>query len=433
MMKPPIEPLSSQVFSGRCTAVEAVEECLRRISEYDPEVQSFVAIREEAALAEAGILDEIPQRGPLHGVPFAVKDIFETESLATEYNSSLYRGYQADKDAAVVALLRQAGAIFLGKVSTVEFAGMGNIPPTRNPHNLSYSPGGSSAGSGAAVGAGMVPLAVASQTGGSTIRPAAYCGAIGFKPTWGLVPCEGMKPFAPSLDTVGFIADSTSLMARVLTSIRNVPETDESPEYDVGPSTPLRIGLYRTRYVSEASEDVLTALVRLSTQLTEAGHVVEVVEDPFADSDINALQDVVMWGEAVTAMKLELGSRYDQLSEAVISALEPRRQTPHAEIAAAGESLARLRPLCDRALSGYDAWLTPAVPGVAPLMEEGNGAATFNRLFTALHVPCVTLPVGSGADDLPLGLQLVAARGADRRLLAVAASVEKLISERGAH
>jgi len=421
------ESLSSDVFAGRYTALGAVEECLRRIARQDATVKSFVAIREEAAREEARQLDESPDRGPLHGIPFAVKDIFETESLPTEYNSELYRGYQADRDAAVVAQLRRAGAVFLGKVSTVEFAGMGNIPATRNPHRLTHSPGGSSAGSGAAVGAGMVPLAIGSQTGGSTIRPAAYCGVIGFKPTWGLVSCEGMKPFAPSLDTVGFIGDSIELMNRVLMSTGDL----QAPGDTLGdrPAAPLRIGVYRTRYIAEVGADVLAALDKVAARLVQAGHVVTEVEDPFCDVDINALQDVVMWGEAIEAMAPELGSAYDRLSEAVVSALEPHRQRSKAEIVAAREELATLRPLCDHAMSAVDAWLTPAVPGVAPLVEEGNGVATFNRLFTALHVPCLTLPAGLGASDLPLGLQLVAPRGDDSRLIRVAQTVQRLISE----
>ena len=424
-----LEPLSSDVFAGRYTALGAVEECLRRIEKQDGAIQSFVAIREEAARDEARQLDESPDRGPLHGIPFAVKDIFETESLPTEYNSALYRGYQADRDASVVAQLRRAGAVFLGKVSTVEFAGMGNSPATRNPHRLTHSPGGSSAGSGAAVGAGMVPLAIGSQTGGSTIRPAAFCGVIGFKPTWGLVSCEGMKPFAPSLDTVGFIGDSIELMSRVLMSTASLRETGDALDNQLDPATPLRIGVYRTRYVEEASVDVLAALDGVTARLAEAGHVVTEVEDPFNDVDINALQDVVMWGEAIEAMAPELASSYDRLSGAVVSALETHRHISKAEIVAAKDTLASLRPLCDEAMKGLDAWLTPAVPGVAPLMEEGNGVATFNRLFTALHVPCLTFPAGWGADDLPLGLQLVGPRGGDGRLIRVVQAVHQLISE----
>ena len=424
-----LEPLSSGVFAGQYTALGAVEECLRRIEKQDGAVQSFVAIREDAARDEARQLDESPDRGPLHGIPFAVKDIFETESLPTEYNSALYRGYQAERDALVVAQLRRAGAVFLGKVSTVEFAGMGNSPATRNPHRLSHSPGGSSAGSGAAVGAGMVPLAIGSQTGGSTIRPAAFCGVIGFKPTWGLVSCDGMKPFAPSLDTVGFIGDSIELMSRVLMSTAPLRKSDDALDEHLDPAVPLHIGVYRTRYIAEASVDVLAALDRVAVRLAEAGHVVTEVEDPFSDFDINALQDVVMWGEAIEAMAPELQSSYDRLSEAVVSALEAHRHISRAEIAAAKADLADLRLLCDKAMNGLDAWLTPAVPGVAPLMEEGNGVATFNRLFTALHAPCLTFPAGWGANGLPLGLQLVGPRGGDGRLIRVVQAVQQLISE----
>jgi len=195
------------------------------------------------------------------------------------------------------------------------------------------------------------------------------------------------------------------------------------------PAAPLRIGVYRTRYIAEVGADVLAALDRVATCLVQAGHVVTEVEDPFCDVDINALQDVVMWGEAIEAMAPELESSSGRPSEAVVSALDAHRHISKAEIVAVKDELAHLRPLCDEAMNGLDAWLTPAVPGVAPLMEEGNGVATFNRLFTALHVPCLTLPAGLGANELPLGLQLVAPRGEDLRLIRVAQAVQQLISE----
>lgn len=413
---------------GHSTALGAVEECLSRIAEQDPAIQSFVALREDAAREEARELDATTSsRGPLHGIPFAVKDIFDTGSLPTEYNSELYRGHQPEEDAQVVALLRRAGAILLGKVSTVEFAGMGNLPTTRNPHHLAYSPGGSSSGSGAAVGAGMVPLAIGSQTGGSTIRPAAYCGAVGFKPTWDLVSCLGMKPFAPSLDTVGFIGDTSELMVRVLAAVRGLADPNGWPNCEDPPPS-LRVGVYPTRYIAEASPCVIDALTKLSGQLTDAGHTVEDVVDPFAGNDINAIQDIVMWGEGLDSMRTELTERSDQLSAAVLSALRPHHKLAASTIADARAALARMRLQCDKAMSSYDVWLTPAVADVAPLLTEGNGEATFNRLFTALHVPCVTLPVSLGSNNLPLGLQLVAARGADQQLIQAAAVIERLIN-----
>ena len=176
------EQLGRAVLGGTVTAELAVQRCLEHIEERDGVTHSFVSVRADEALTEARERDAGPHIGPLHGVPFAVKDIFDTRELPTEFNSPMYRGFQPARDAAAVALLKAAGGVFLGKVTTVELASLGAVPDTRNPYNVEFTPGGSSAGSGAAVGGGEVPLALASQTAGSTIRPAAFCGAAGFKP-----------------------------------------------------------------------------------------------------------------------------------------------------------------------------------------------------------------------------------------------------------
>ena len=285
-----------ELASGSLTAVEAVTRTLERIAA--SEVDAFVCVRADEALTDAEAIDREGRRpwqnGELRGLPFAVKDTIDTHDLPTEYNSPIYSGYQPAKDAACVELLRQAGAILVGKTTTVEFASLGAVPATRNPYDSQRSPGGSSAGSGAAVGGGLVPLALGTQTGGSTIRPASFCGAVGFKPTFARVSFEGAKPYAPSLDTLGWMTSTVELAARVGAVLGAGFEplaTTERPEGR------LRLGVYRTRYWKDAEPESRTALDTLTELARQAGHEIDVVADPCADVDLNALQDVVMHGE----------------------------------------------------------------------------------------------------------------------------------------
>ncbi|GAG86115.1 unnamed protein product, partial [marine sediment metagenome] len=301
-----------------------------------------------------------------------------------------------------VSLLRAAGAVLIGKTATVEFAGVGAIPDTRNPFDLDYSPGGSSAGSGAAVGAGLVPLALATQTGGSTIRPGSFCGVAAFKPTWGRVSVEGLKPFAPGLDTVGWIASDATLLEAVAAAYGIESERDSGEEKR------LRIGFYRTPYYDEAQPETLSALEQARGLLERAGHAVEDVSGPSGSESLNKWQDILMHGEGRFSLLAEYRRDPSLAHKGVSDLVENRKGISSADMLEAYDHIAALRPQYDKALSGFDAWLTPAVPGIAPRIGDGNGLATFNRLFTALHVPCVTLPGFTGPNDLPVGIQLVA-------------------------
>lgn len=417
------EHMGQAVLGGALTAEQAVQRCLERIEERDGATHSFVSLRVDEALAEARERDAEPATGPLHGVPFAVKDIFNTQDLPTEFNSPMYRGFQPARDAAAVALLRAAGGVFLGKVTTVELASLGAVPDTRNPHNVEFTPGGSSAGSGAAVGGGEVPLALASQTAGSTIRPASFCGAAGFKPSWGRVPTEGMKPFAPSLDTVGFIAEDSSLLLQAAEACGILHDTAPG-----GAGDTLRIGFYRTPYYADAEQETIFALEKTIHLLRQAGHRVEDVAGP-ADSDLlNEWQNTVMHGEARSSYLAEHARDPGLLHPGVRDVVNNTLGITFDELRDAYDGIATLRPQFDAAMAGFDAWLTPAVPGEAPRFELGNGLATFNRLFTALWLPCITLPGFHGPYGLPVGVQLVGPRFADSRLLDTAWVVEDLLS-----
>lgn len=416
--------IGAALSAGELSSEAAVRACFERIEARDGQLRSFVSVRDKRiALAEAKLRDAESPRGPLHGVPFAVKDIFETAELPTQYGSPYYRDFQPAKDAAAVELLRQAGAVLIGKLATVEFAGIGACPDTRHPDNPQFSPGGSSIGSGAAVGAGLVPLALATQTGGSTIRPAAFCGVAGMKPTWGRVSTEGMKPFAPGLDTVGWIAEDSDMLARAADALTLAP-------YDAAKvSGRLRIGVYPTPYIDAAQPEALDAVEQTTRLLAAAGHRVEQVAGPDGAERLNEWQDMVMFGEGQAALLAEYRRDPSLAHPGVRDLVENRKGITTGALTAAQDAIAALRPAFDAAMDGFDAWLTPPVPGIATRLEDGDGLATFNRLFTALHLPCITLPGFRGPHELPVGVQLVAPRHADARLLAVSKRVESLLSQ----
>ncbi len=418
-------PVAARLASGEVSSEQAVQWCLERIERRDQVVRAFVEFDGDQALATARARDSERQlrgaRSALHGLPFAVKDVIDTADLMTQRNSPRYEGRRAEQDAACVRLLRQAGCVLLGKAATVEFAGIGRDPSTTNPHNPKHTPGGSSAGSGACVAEGMAPLALGTQTGGSVIRPSSFCGVAGFKPTYGRVPVQGLWMHAPSLDTVGWMAEDVALLA--CTAEVLLLETWEPPEAD----RRLRIGLYTTPYWDEAETASQSAVETAADKLTEAGHRVETVAEIPGAENMNEWQDVIMHGEARISLLSEYGAGKQGLHEDIIDEVEVNRGITPALMTEAYNGIEQMRPVFDGQLDGFDAWLTPSVPGEAPLRKDGNGEATFNRLFTALHLPCVTVPGLKGPQDLPVGVQLVGARFSDMRVLAAAAILEKLM------
>lgn len=412
------------VLNGEMSSEQAVQACLERIEQQNGHGRNFVSLRAEEALAEARVRDSESARGSLHGIPFAVKDIFQAADLPNEMYSPDGEELQAAKDAAAVALLRTAGAVLLGKVATVEFTTHEDSEESRNPFDTEFTPGGSSAGSGAAVGGGQVPLALATQTGGSTIRPASFCGAAAFKPTWGRVPVEGMKPFAPSLDTVGWVAEDFELLLRAA-RVSGIEEAETDLE-----GVSLRIGFYETPYFSEAEEETNVALGETVRLLISAGHHVEKVQGPKGAERLNEWQDTVMKGEGRASYLLEQARGPAALHPGVLDIISREQGFTHDNMRDAYEQLAAMRQAFDSEMASYDAWLTPAVVGEPPKLEKGNTLATFNRLFTALGLPCAGLPGFTGPYGLPVGIQLLAPRFADIHLLQVARIVEGLIVTR---
>ncbi|MCY4156134.1 MAG: amidase [Gammaproteobacteria bacterium] len=421
------EWLAPRLATGEVSSEQAVERCIERFEQREKAVRAFAAFDAERALGEARARDrERASQGPrsvLHGLPFAVKDVIDTVDLPTQRNSPRYEGRRPEQDAACVRMLRQAGCVLLGKAATVEFAGIGRDSPTTNPHDPQRTPGGSSAGSAAAVAAGMAPMALGTQTGGSVIRPASFCGVAGFKPTYGRVPVQGLWLHAPSLDTVGWIAENVELLARAAEALK-LGEW-QAPKA----SSRLRIGLYRTPYWHDAEPASRSAVERAADRLAAAGHSVENVDEIPGAERLNEWQDVIMHGEARISLLADYGAGKQGLHADIIEEVEVNREITPRAMAAAYDGIGGLRPVFDQRLASYDAWLTASVPSEAALREEGDGEATFNRLFTALQLPCVTVPGLKGPAGLPIGVQLVAARFADMRVLAAARSLEKLLAE----
>ena len=416
---------------ARQTDVPTASEALRLIARGDMTgddylAQCYAAIeaRESVVRAFASI-DPQPRAladGPLTGIPFGVKDVIDTSDLPTQYNSPLYKGHRAAGDAGCVSVLRASGALVLGKTTTVEFASLGRVAATTNPYNPKHTPGGSSSGSGAAVATGMVPIALGTQTGGSIIRPASFCGVAAIKPTYGVVPIGGLKPYAPSLDTIGW-------MSRSVEDLELAFDCFGSLEATPSPSDDLRFGFYRTPYWDWAEPATRDAMQRARDRLTARGYEVIDVDGPLESERLNLAQDTIMHAEGRLAFLAEYAQWRERLHEELRDEVENSRGFRTEELAAAYDFLGKMRPIMEREMSGFDAWLTPAVPGEAPAGLANTGDAVFNRLWTGLHFPAITLPCTTGPTGLPVGIQLVAPRFADRRLLAVAGRVEAALSE----
>jgi Asp-tRNA(Asn)/Glu-tRNA(Gln) amidotransferase A subunit family amidase len=403
------------IAAGEATCEAVVRDCLARIGEREKDVRAWASIDPDLALARARELDRAPQRGPLHGVPIGVKDIIDTADLPTEMGSPIYRGHRPTTDAACVALTRAAGAVILGKTVTCEFAGM-TPRTTANPHNLAHTPGGSSSGSGAAVADFMVTAAFGTQTGGSVIRPASYCGVFGFKPTFGAFNRKGVYPAAESLDTIGLLGrslDDLELMSAVLELRTPAARAvlDRSP----------RLGLCRTPLWKRAQPETVAAIEDAAKRLGRAGARVQeiVLPDEFAGLR-NAARETINNYERAAAMADEWTGHRDAISERLRKRIEIGRAMPHAEYVAALELGERCRAQLPVVFAEIDALLTPCVNGEAPRGLEETGDPGFQTIWTILHTPALTLPTHRGPNGLPVGIQLVAPRHADRRLFACA-------------
>lgn len=412
---------------GRLSAEALVRDCLARIAERDASVRAWVTLQPEAALARARELDALQAAGhplgPLHGIPVGVKDVIATADLPTQHNSPLREGERPGVDAACVRLLRQAGAVIIGKTDTVEFAATGRRAATRNPHDLQRTPGGSSSGSAAAVADLHVPLALATQTGGSTIRPAAFCGVWALKPTWGLASTEGLKRYAPTLDTLGWMARSADDLALLLDLFDPAP----TPVLTLAG---LRIAVCRTPMWDQAEAATRDALASAEARLAAAGAQVQALDLPPRFAALPALQLRIMHAEGGVSLLDEHRLHGERLEASLAAQVLNASGTTRAELCAAWDDAAACRPLWDALAAPFDAVLAPSVPGVAPVGLQNTGSLVFNGLWTLLHAPCINVPGFTDAQGLPVGLTLTGPRFGERWLLAVAAALAPLFALR---
>jgi Asp-tRNA(Asn)/Glu-tRNA(Gln) amidotransferase A subunit family amidase len=397
------------------TAEAVVRDCLERIEAREPIVQAWATIDPDHALAQARMLDAGPSRGPLHGVPIGVKDIIDTADLPTEMGSQIYRGHRPACDAACVALVRAAGAVILGKTVTAEFAGMAP-GPTTNPLNPEHTPGGSSSGSGAAVADHMVPAAFGTQTGGSVLRPAAYCGVIGYKPTFNLFNRTGIKFAAESLDTIGLISRSIDDLA-LLTSVL----VGRTPSAIPALATAPRIGVCRTPLWATAQPETTQAVDDAAKRLTATGARVREVATPEAFGQLyEAARETINNYERSRSMAAEWATRSGEISTVLGDRIKLGMQMRHADYIAALRLGEDCRATLPALFDDCDVLIAPCVKGEAPLGLAATGDPAFQAFWTILHVPTITLPTHRGPNGLPVGLQVVAPRYEDDRLFACA-------------
>jgi Asp-tRNA(Asn)/Glu-tRNA(Gln) amidotransferase A subunit family amidase len=413
-----------RIERGELTSVALVSACLERIAERDERLRAWAFVDRDYALAQARALDRGPRRGPLHGIPFGIKDAIDTAELPTEYNSPIYRGHRPKADAACVVALKRAGAVILGKTVTTEFAN--NHPAqTRNPHNPAHTPGGSSSGSAAAVADLMVPAAIGTQTGGSVIRPAAYCGVAAIKPSFGAINRAGLKMVAESLDTIGVFARDPEGLAFALEALcgRAVPD---SPSFEKP-----RIGLCRTPRWELADAATQANLEAAAQRLARAGAKVSDYEMSLESRQLFDRHKVIMGYETARALAWEYSTHPDKISASLKPRLDEGWKVTRADYDAMRALAERCRRALAEAMRDFDFLLTPSAPSEAPASLASTGDPVFNRAWTLLGVPCVTLPHGRGPAGLPLGVQLVGAFDADSALLGWARWTERALSALG--
>ncbi|WP_417412435.1 amidase [Hoeflea sp.] len=387
--------------------------CRDAIARKDERIKAFAHVAEQPA---------IQANGPLAGVAIGIKDIIDTFDQPTGYGSAAYEGYRPRVDAAIVDLARRQGATIIGKTATTEFA---YFQPawTVNPHNHAHTPGGSSSGSAAAVAAGMIPAAIGTQTGGSVLRPAAFCGVTGYKPSFRLLPTTGMKHFAPSLDTVGLFAAGVAdvaLLAALLTGRDLAPLAGE-PAFD--PSG-IRVGLYRCAQLETADPAMRAALDKAADRAADAGFDVGEIGEPEALALACDAHSTIQDHEAGLTCGPDLARYPDLLSPVLTQTIERGQAISPSDYDAARRHAKRGRGATRALFSEIDILLTPSAPGAAPHGLETTGDPRFNRLWTLMGTPAISIPGFKDDSGMPLGIQAVARFGQDKRLLQAAAMLE---------
>jgi Asp-tRNA(Asn)/Glu-tRNA(Gln) amidotransferase A subunit family amidase len=423
--------LAQRIRDGVVSSVDVVQACLARIRDADADVQAWTFLDPDYAIAQARAADDYrlsgQPTGALHGVPVGIKDIIDTADMPTENGSPLHAGRTPSRDAAVVARLRGAGAVIMGKTVTTEFATR-HPGKTRNPHNPAHTPGGSSSGSAAAVAVGMVPLALGSQTGGSTIRPASYCGVYGLKPTHGLISRHGMWELSRTVDHVGLFARSLEDLALLMEELvgHDEGDPDTRPRARVPyrvvaaeePPLPPMLGFMKTPLWDRVDADAQEAFAELTDHL---GDRVEEMELSAATADAWRWHEAISGAEMALSLRREWEMARDGLSPELRARIERGRAVSAVEYlyarARVPELVAAFTELFEQRC---DAILTPSAFGTAPAGLQSTGDPAMCALWTLCGMPAVNVPLMQGANGLPLGVQLVGPRHGDARLLRTA-------------
>ncbi|MCH7569338.1 MAG: amidase [Deltaproteobacteria bacterium] len=416
----------TRICEGNLTSEALVRSCLERIESREAQVKAWVYLDQDHALAQARRCDRAANRGPIHGVPFAAKDIMDTADMPTEYGSPIYSGNQPASDAACVALSRAAGGVLLGKTVTTEFAS--RFPgKTTNPHNPKHTPGGSSSGSAAAVADFMVSMAFGTQTLGSVIRPAAFCGCIGYKPSYGEVSTMGVKENTGSFDTVGLFGRVVEDLPLFRAAVTGFAPKALAPV----PVGDLRIGICRTMFWDRAKDYTKTLLEAAAGQLAKAGAKVSDLDLGGPFTDFETMGRRINDYEFSRALSWERSNHWELLSEFQRGKLAVWLDVSYEQYREAQAVMAECRRYLDQAMKGFDLLLTPSAVGEAPEGLASTGDTSFNILSTWTHTPCVTLPVFTGPSGLPVGIQLIGHRNQDHRLFESTLAVDSVLSEKG--
>jgi Asp-tRNA(Asn)/Glu-tRNA(Gln) amidotransferase A subunit family amidase len=421
---------AEKIRNGEISSEELVQDCLDRIDLVDDQIEAWAHLRADYALEQARNLDAQRQAGgpvgPLHGIPIAIKDICDTQALPTENGTVLDSGRQPKEDCKIVSLLKEAGAVIMGKSVTTELAVYGP-GKTRNPHNPDHTPGGSSSGSAAAVASYMVPLAIGTQTNGSVLRPASYCGVFGFKPTHGLIPRTGILKQSPPLDTVGTFARSIEDIALFTEALIAFDSKDAATRARARPSLaqtageepPMNpiIAFAKTAVWDHADKETQEAFAELA----------EILGDDCADLPLSEPFDHaiemhrnIMFADLAKSFAGYYERGKDHLTGTLCEMIEEGQKVSAVDYNIAVDGRDLLNTGLDAVFDYYDVIITPATTGEAPAGLDATGSPLFNTLATYCGVPAITVPLMEGPNGLPLGVQLIGKRGDDARLLRTA-------------
>jgi len=434
-----ITQLAGQIRKGALSPVQLMESLLKRVEALEPKLNVWVTLDPDDALEAARQSErELAQSGPLgplHGIPVGIKDIIYTEGVKTTCCSPIYADFVPDYDATVVARLKKAGAIIMGKTMTTQFAS-GDPSPTLNAWNTEHTPGGSSSGSAAGTAARMFPAALGTQTGGSVLRPASYNGVVGLKPTFGLISKHGVYPLSWTLDTVGTFTRSVEDAALILNALVGYDENDlysadrSSTDYHhaIGAQqSPPRIGVLRQYFQERSDDEVWSHTQDIVKRLSNAGASVEVVEVPTSFDALMEARGTIGSAEAANVHSVNFAARPDDYSPIIRSSIERGIPVTAVGYLEADHIRRQFRLDMANAMKGFDVFLSPSTPTPAPKGLTTTGDSMFQAPWTAAGFPTITLPSGLSTSGLPLGIQLASSHFEERSLITAAHWCEQVL------